>query len=618
MPTAHVILSNHTAFRRFVNGIPDIHNSRISAIMKRFMSFPHPLKSAHRLFGGLSPHAAFFILFLFSLPFSIRKVFGVFSPDGTFNEYLDVSLYLSDLLLFATLSTFILCNKKYILSIAYWRRMFHVEHLLLPIFIPGLFILWSGLSIFWSASIPLALATFLHLTLGYGLYLYILISGVPRGTPGKESFECSTWNNPDNKMFHVEHSNADIQNVPRGTFDVICSYIHTCSTWNIFQVISTAIIVSAVFQSIIAIVQFISQKSLGLSFLKESIFSIYDPGVAKIVINGDVFIRAYGLFPHPNVLGGFLAVSVLITMVYPLVFKNTLFHVEHNLIKWLYRASIFIQLLALFLSLSKSAILAFVIGTMILMFGGRKMFHVEHFNTGTQNVPRGTLMSTIRGCYNNCSTWNNFTLITCGLVKKLFHVEQLLIILGSIMIGFVLFSFNLKLFIAQPIMERFFYMKSLTRLSAGYYFEGLGIGQFVFNMQQFFDSDLLYWQLQPIHNVFLLIFSEVGTIGLGLFIWFFAYAFLRNKTNVPRGTLEAELTECSTWNISGAQSTKVFHVEQSNNTGVNEHAKHAKDMTGVYLFRSLLMMMIIIMFFDHYYWDIQQGQLLLWIIVALA
>ena len=376
-------------------------------------------------------HRFFFVFFIFSLPFSIRKVLGVFPTDGngTFNEYLDISLYLSDILLATTLLSFILENRLLFLSIGYWRRMFHVEHLLLPIFIPLFFIFWSGLSIFWSANFFLALFTFSKLAEGYFLYLYILVSNVPRGTLGQQEWQdnCSTWNicKKVKQLFHVEHSRVldGGKNVPRGTF---------------WQIIFSIIIISAFFQSIIAILQFIQQGSLGLTFLKESVFSVYDPGIAKILINGNIFTRSYGTFPHPNVLGGFLGISLLISTAYPLIFGYRMFHVEHPIARdstknvprgtfwkllnicstwnicekvkqlfhvehfdnvWLYRILIFVQLLALFLSFSKSAILGFITGFIMFIYNTHRMFHVEHLGDGTKDgeiVPRGTIIDYYR------------------------------------------------------------------------------------------------------------------------------------------------------------------------------------------------------------------------------
>ena len=212
----------------------------------------------------------------------------------------------------------------------------------------------------------------------------------------------------------------------------------------------------------------------------------------------------------------------------------------------------------------------------------------------------------------------------------MFHVEHLIIIAGVVLLGILSTSLNLRLFLTQPFMERLFYMEALKGLFEAYFFQGLGMGQFVFTMQQFFDEKLLPWQLQPIHNVFLLIFSEVGIIGLVLFLWFFISVFLRNSSNVPRGTLEPKTTECSTWNIHQLRKrsdSQMFHVEHSSGTWQNDqdHKKEVMESTNVprgtilkYLLRSLLIAVTIIMLVDHYFWDIQQGQLLLWIILGLA
>jgi len=182
----------------------------------------------------------------------------------------------------------------------------------------------------------------------------------------------------------------------------------------------------------------------------------------------------------------------------------------------------------------------------------------------------------------------------------------------------LLLFINLKLFIIQPFVERLFYISSIRGLFEGYYFEGLGIGQYVFNMQYFFTEKLLSWQLQPIHNVFVLIFSETGLVGLGLFLWFLAFVFLINDKNVPRGTFQPSGDKCSTWNNSPSVDAKMFHVEHILTSSSIEYSESDKKVIISYLFRSLLVTIILIMFFDHYFWDIQQGQLLLWIILALA
>jgi len=369
----------------------------------------------------------------------------------------------------------------------------------------------------------------------------------------------------------------------------------------------------------IALLQFIQQKSVGLTLLGESIFSVNDPGVAKIVINGDIFVRAYGLFPHPNILGGFLAVSLLLTMAYPLIFGRKLFHVEQFNAIWWYRGAIFVQMMALLLSFSKSAVLAFIIGSVVMTYAVKKMFHVEQLMADKNNVPRGTSWNEMFLGGLKCSTWNNWKLSRIGTLKNLFHVEQIAIIGGIVLLGMILTRFDFRLFLIQPSVERLFYMNTLTGLVQEYCLQGVGIGQFVLTMQQFFDEKLLLWQFQPIHNVFFLIFSETGVIGLGLFLWFFVFLYQANNKFVPRGTNGVILKNCSTWNnqSTGSENTQLFHVEH----GVGHTNNFPSGFEGTvwgYLLRSLLISVAIIMMFDHYFWDIQQGQLLLWVIFALA
>ncbi|MBI5358181.1 hypothetical protein HZB69_00955 [Candidatus Amesbacteria bacterium] len=65
--------------------------------------------------------------------------------------------------------------------------------------------------------------------------------------------------------------------------------------------------------SILAWSQFILQKSVGSGWywLGERTFNIYTPNIAK-VFWGELILRPYATFSHPNILGGFLAVTGLL------------------------------------------------------------------------------------------------------------------------------------------------------------------------------------------------------------------------------------------------------------------------------------------------------------------
>jgi len=79
------------------------------------------------------------------------------------------------------------------------------------------------------------------------------------------------------------------------------------------------LVFSGFLQSLVAIYQFIAQHSVFTSpilakITGESIIGPQIPGVAKIIVDGEKIIRAYGTFPHPNILGGFLILTILITI----------------------------------------------------------------------------------------------------------------------------------------------------------------------------------------------------------------------------------------------------------------------------------------------------------------
>jgi hypothetical protein len=66
------------------------------------------------------------------------------------------------------------------------------------------------------------------------------------------------------------------------------------------------LLVSVVIQMLIGLLQFSGGKSLGLEFLGESKLLAGAIGTSFIKLSEGEFLRAYGTFPHPNVLAGYL------------------------------------------------------------------------------------------------------------------------------------------------------------------------------------------------------------------------------------------------------------------------------------------------------------------------
>jgi hypothetical protein len=64
----------------------------------------------------------------------------------------------------------------------------------------------------------------------------------------------------------------------------------------------------------IAVAQFLRQGSVGLAWLGEGLLAPEGQGVSVIEAGGRRWLRAYGLAPHPNLLGGYLGMSLLVTL----------------------------------------------------------------------------------------------------------------------------------------------------------------------------------------------------------------------------------------------------------------------------------------------------------------
>lgn len=550
-----------------------------------------------------------FYFFLLTMTLSVRKILYTLKIRSSFNEYSSIYIYLSDIALIWVFFLFILNNKKLILSnISSASQLFHVEQIqkiyqickkqinncstwnnyfsidvIVPrgtritkksytqivnklwIIFPLVAVLFSFTSILWTTYQEIAIFRSLKLLEFVCLYFY-LIHIVPRGT-----------NDLKLNLFHVEQSKQHIQSTES-------SKQKKCSTWNNVKLmfkdvprgtILLLIIIGSI-QSLLAIVQFIFQRSIGLLWLKESIISSELPGVAKVVLDGNTYIRAYGLFPHPNILGGYLVLSIVLTM-----FCIKMFHVEqkkenvqnskiicstwNKLLKrkfflngngsfvprgtMLLKICLAIQLIVLVLTFSKSAIFGLIVGLFIVYWESVK-----------RNVSRGTFLNRV-----DVSRYE----------VKLFHVEQ---IKKKILISAILF-FSLLIYVKpdynalflKTFQERNFYLNVSRGTIEHNFWKGVGAGQSIFQIQSI--SEAKDWQFQPVHNVFLLVWSEFGIFFLAAFIFFLVQLF----------------KNCSTWNNNGFD---------------------------LYL-RGLLVAFVFIMFFDHYSWDIQQGSMMLWILFSL-
>ena len=193
-----------------------------------------------------------YFLFTLSLFFPIRKVFLVNSAyqTGAYSDFTSFSLYLSDILLFATLFLLFLPRGEGL------SRFYHVVRK------PGIRLIWLIIGLFWHFQSNNSLnyyflLKYAELVVAYGTTVLIF--------QNKKLFPYFVW---------------------------------------VFTLFSS-------FEAILALFQFFTQKSLGLKLLGENLIAPDLLGIAKIVSSGTPYIRGYGTFPHPNLLAAFLCLGTL-------------------------------------------------------------------------------------------------------------------------------------------------------------------------------------------------------------------------------------------------------------------------------------------------------------------
>jgi O-antigen ligase len=256
-----------------------------------------------------------------------------------------------------------------------------------------------------------------------------------------------------------------------------------------FNTIINVLSASIIFQSILSLAQWFKQASVASYwFLGEQPFNSATPGIDKITwFTGAIKIPPMGTFPHPNILGGFLAVTLPL-ILYKLLCKGSEplhepgseLHVKpgselpvqvRNLLRL---AILLLGLTTLFLTFSLSAWLAF------LLIG----------------LPSVLLLTT--------------------------KIRPLKLILTYSGLFLILFSFATKLTFLAPASS-FSRRSELTQIALKMIQDkpltGIGLNNFTVVLENYGHITATTRFLQPVHNIFLLIFSETGFVGLLGFLY---------------------------------------------------------------------------------------------------
>jgi len=286
------------------------------------------------------------------------------------------------------------------------------------------------------------------------------------------------------------------------------------------------LVVSGVLQSILAMVQFLNQQVVASKWLGMASQWPYNVGVVVIEEGPNRWLRAYGTFAHPNILGGFLVVCFLVALVLYLKHKP-------GLGKILSALSLVVILVGLFFSFSRGAWLGLALALAIYFI----------FNK------------------NKLIDWIRIFVYLLLILLVLFFAYQPLVM--TRLSG----QQRLEVRSAEQRVELVSESKQMIK---DHWLVGVGMGNYTNELYKN-NPDQEAWDYQPVHNLFLLVWAELGIVGLVIFIFLVLYIFMLAVRGLKGDPLKL----------------------------------------------SLLLAILVIAFVDHYLWTSYFGMLFLWFVLAM-
>ncbi len=143
-----------------------------------------------------------------------------------------------------------------------------------------------------------------------------------------------------------------------------------------FKIAVYFLLFAVFYSSLIAWGQFIKQESINGVFylLGERTFNLETFGIARAFVLGKLVLRPYATFPHPNVLAGFLTAVLPFVIFLPQIKK------EKNKGVFFYFPLLFLTLSTIAISLSKNAWIATIlIGAFCLIYFRVKVYKIVLF-----------------------------------------------------------------------------------------------------------------------------------------------------------------------------------------------------------------------------------------------
>lgn len=279
-------------------------------------------------------------------------------------------------------------------------------------------------------------------------------------------------------------------------------------------------------QAAIGIYQFLMQTSFGSKWLGAAVHNSYELGTYVVQTQTERWLRAYGTQAHPNILAAFIGLGLLF-LVYLFVYER----VKYS--KFVL-SFVIVFSFALMTTFSKAASLSFLLCLFILFI----------------------------------------LLFKKDIFRKKFLIIGIVFFISSTVFSFIFSTPILSRINNDNRLENLSYQQRLDQydeakqIFAKAWF-GVGVGNYTLAINKYVDANRQVWDYQPIHNVYVLSFVELGVWVVILIFTALYYLF----KNFPK-------------------KQNIFFIS--------------------------VVFLIIIGLFDHFLWSLFTGQLLFWLMLGFS
>ncbi|OGY76890.1 MAG: hypothetical protein A2240_02025 [Candidatus Jacksonbacteria bacterium RIFOXYA2_FULL_43_12] len=270
------------------------------------------------------------------------------------------------------------------------------------------------------------------------------------------------------------------------------------------------LVISVLVQAGGAISQFMLQEVAANKWLGIAAQQPMDLGVAVVATDFQRYLRAYGGLPHPNILAGWLLIGIWSAVFMYQKMQGRLFLKRRLISSVALLLGYAILLSALILTFSRSAWWGFIFGWLALIL----VLFYKSINKAEKPAVQ--------------------YLLKWPTVIKLLAISSLVLIFlgvwlaeplrsrGQVFLGDATVMNRLEI---KSISQRWAGLKVSWQLIKKHPLFGSGVGTYTWELSKQFPQASV-WQLQPAHNAYFLLTSELGIVGLSLIVIFIVFLIM--------------------------------------------------------------------------------------------